>query len=87
MAVERHQNGEFHSLHSIDMVSRRCAIEPATEGKDKVVELVWNSWLRLGLPRFVQVDNEKVSYGSLRYPRGMGKLISPLHYLGDIGPW
>lgn len=66
---------KFYSLHSIDLMSRRCAVEPATQGKDKLVELVWNSWLRLGIPRFVQVDNEMVFYGSLRYPRGMGKLI------------
>jgi len=66
---------KFHSLHSIDLVSRRCAVEPATQGKDKLVELVWNSWLRLGVPRVVQVDNETVFYGSLRHPRGMGKLI------------
>lgn len=66
---------KFHSLHSIDIVSRRCAVEPVTQGKDKLVELVWNSWLRLGVPRFVQIDNEMVFYGSLRYPRGMGKLI------------
>jgi len=66
---------KFHSLHSMDIMSRRCAVEPVTQGKDKLVELVWNSWLRLGVPRFVQIDNEMVFYGSLRYPRGMGKLI------------
>lgn len=65
----------FYSLHSIDLATRRCAVEPVTEGKHRIVDLVWNSWWRLGLPRFVQIDNETVFYGSLRYPRGMGKLI------------
>jgi len=65
----------FYSLHSVDLATRRCAVEPATQGKGRVVELVWNAWCRLGLPRLVQVDNEMVFYGSLRYPRGMGKLI------------
>ncbi|MCF6286069.1 MAG: IS481 family transposase [Candidatus Hydrogenedentes bacterium] len=66
---------KFYSLHSVDIASRRCAVEPVTQGKAKLVEHVWNSWSRLGVPRFVQIDNEMVFYGSLRYPRGMGKLI------------
>lgn len=65
----------FYSLHSIDLASRRCAVEPAPEGKNGIVDFVWKIWWRLGLPRFLQVDNEMVFYGSLRYPRAMGKLI------------
>lgn len=65
----------FYSLHSIDVASRRCALETAPEGKSGVVDFVWKMWWRLGLPRFLQVDNEMVFYGSLRYPRAMGKLI------------
>ena len=64
----------FYSLHSMDIATNRCAVEPL-ESRDLMVPALWNSWLRLGLPRYQQVDNEWVFFGSPRHPRGMGKLI------------
>ena len=72
---------KFYSMNTIDIVTNCCAVEPATEGKHTLVSLVWNTWKRLGMPAYQQVDNEMVFYGSPRYPRGMGKLIRLcLHY-------
>lgn len=65
----------FYSLHSVDVGSARCAVEPMPEGKTAVIEALWASWCRLGLPRYVQVDNEWVFFGSPAHPRGMGNLI------------
>ena len=65
---------KFHSLHALDLVTRRCGLEPLTS-KTETVRSVWNLWNRLGMPRFAQVDNEMVFYGSPRYPRGLGQFI------------
>lgn len=65
----------FYSLHSVDVASARCAVEPMPKGKTPVIEALWASWWRLGLPQYVQVDNEWVFLGSPAHPRGMGNLI------------
>jgi len=65
----------FYSLNTVDIATGRCGAEPVVRGKETVVDAVWATWLRLGLPKYVQVDNEAVFYGSHKHPRGMGKLI------------
>jgi transposase InsO family protein len=65
----------FYSLHSIDVASACCAVEPMPKGKAAVVDALWAIWRRLGLPQYVQVDNEWVFFGSPAHPRGMGNLI------------
>lgn len=65
----------FYSFNTVDLATGRCGNEPIVHGKDTLVDAVWATWLRLGLPKYLQVDNESVFYGSRRYPRGMGKLI------------
>jgi transposase InsO family protein len=65
----------FHSLHSLDVATRRCAVEPLVAGKADVVPGFWALWRRLGIPKYEQVDNELCFYGSPAHPRGMGKLI------------
>ena len=65
----------FYSLNTIDIATGRCGAEPVLRGKDTVVDGLWATWLRLGLPKHLQVDNEAVFYGSHKHPRGMGKVI------------
>jgi transposase InsO family protein len=65
---------KFHSLHALDLTTRRCGLEPMTS-KTRTVRSVWNLWNRMGMPRFAQVDNEMVFYGSPRYPRALGPFI------------
>ena len=65
----------FYSLNTIDLATGRCGVEPVLGGKHTVVEALWATWLRLGLPKYQQVDNEAVFFGSVAHPRGMGKLI------------
>jgi len=65
----------FYSLNTIDVATGRCGAEPVLHGKQTVVDALWATWLRLGLPKYLQVDNDAVFYGSPKYPRGMGKLI------------
>jgi len=65
----------FYSLNTIDVATGRCSTEPVLRGKAAVLDALWATWLRLGLPRYLQVDNETAFWGSRRYPRAMGKLI------------
>jgi transposase-like protein len=65
----------FHSLHSLDVTTKRCGVEPLVVGKQGVVPGLWALWRRLGIPKVEQVDNELCFYGSPAHPRGMGKLI------------
>jgi len=77
----------FYSLHSVDLVTRRCAVEPVqTRGGPETVAALWASWLRLGMPKHQQVDNEAVFYGSRAHPRGLGNLIR-LCLLQGIEAW
>lgn len=66
----------FFSLHSIDLATRRCAVEPAlVRSAQSTIDSFWSSWMRLGMPRHQQVDNEAIFLGTSRYPRAMGSLI------------
>jgi len=66
----------FYSLHSVDVATGRCAVEPVLhKGGQNTLAAIWAIWSRLGLPKYQQVDNEMVFYGSPTHPRGMGKLI------------
>ena len=77
----------FYSLHSVDLVTRRCAVEPVlTRSGAETVGALWASWMRLGMPKHQQVDNEMVFYGSPTHPRGMGNLIR-LCLLHGIEAW
>ena len=67
---------KFHSLHTVDLATGRCAVEPVlSKGGENTINAFWASWLRLGLPDIQQLDNEMVFYGSPTHPRGMGKII------------
>jgi putative transposase len=67
---------KFYSLNSVDLATGRCATEPLlSKGKGNTINAFWASWLRLGIPKIQQLDNEMVFYGSPTYPRGMGQLI------------
>lgn len=66
----------FYMLHSVDLATRRCAVEPLFERKAQTaINGFWASWMRLGIPQHQQVDNEGMFLGSPRYPRAMGSLI------------
>lgn len=77
----------FYSLHTVDLATRRCAVEPLRQRDGQhTVDALWATWSRLGLPQHQQVDNELVFYGSPAHPRGMGPLIRLCLPLG-IEPW
>jgi transposase InsO family protein len=77
----------FYSLNSVDLATRRCAINPViNKAGQNTVDAIWSSWCRLGIPNHQQVDNEAVFSGSRQFPRGMGNLIR-LCLLNGVEPW
>jgi hypothetical protein len=64
----------FYNLNCIDIVSRRCAVEPLAN-RANVFIIIWGIWKRLGIPRFAQFDNGLEFRGSNRYPRSTGQVI------------
>lgn len=77
----------FYSLHSIDLATGRCAVQPLLHrDAQSTINGFWASWFRLGMPRYQQVDNDAAFYGSERHPRGLGPLIR-LCLLHGIEPW
>jgi putative transposase len=77
----------FYSLHSVDLATGRCAVEPVLARSSQVtLDAVWAMWRRLGIPQHQQIDNDMVFYGSRTYPRGMGPLIR-LCLAHQVEPW
>ena len=77
----------FYSLHSIDLATGRCAVQPLLHrDAQSTINGFWASWSRLGMPRHQQVDNDAAFYGSERHPRGLGPLIR-LCLLHGIEAW
>jgi putative transposase len=64
----------YYSLNTIDLATGRCGVQPV-QNKLAIAQTVWQTWLRLGLPKYLQVDNEATFYGSPAYPRRLGKLL------------
>jgi transposase InsO family protein len=72
----------FYGLNAIDVAINRCGIEPMpSKAAQSIFDAVYAVWLRMGLPKNLQVDNEIAFFGSPAYPRGLGPLIRLcLHY-------
>lgn len=77
----------FYSLNTVDLATARCGIMPSySKSGQSVIEGLWVTWKRMGIPDNIQVDNELSFFGSHRYPRGMGPLIR-LCLNHGVEPW
>jgi len=73
----------FYGLHLIDICSNAVALETVTtKHYVPVCQALLAQWHRLGLPRYLQVDNELSFRGSNRYPRGFGLVVRLCLHLG-----
>jgi len=74
---------KFYSIHIIDVFSNSVCIRPISNKKDiSITEFILFAWKKLGLPKFLQVDNELSFKGSNLYPRSFGKVIRLCLFLG-----
>jgi transposase len=66
----------FYSLNTVDLATARCATVPLlARSSEAVVPALWETWVRLGIPKVQQLDNELVFFGSRRHPRGLSQLL------------
>lgn len=76
-------DGRFYSLNVMDIDTHRIKINPTRTKEDhQIANALVESWKRLGLPEYLQMDNELSFRGSNRYPRSFGLVIRLCLYLG-----
>jgi transposase InsO family protein len=77
----------FYSLNVIDTATVRCGLYPSlSKSGQMVIDGLWGSWKRMGIPDRLQVDNAMSFFGSPTHPRGMGPLIRLCLHNG-VEPW
>lgn len=77
----------FYSLNVVDLATKRCGVQPSlSRDGQSVFSAFWAIWMRLGIPRNLQVDNAMGFFGSPTHPRGMGPLIRLCLHHG-VEPW
>jgi len=76
-------DGRFYSANIIDAYDRRCCINPvARQTKSDILACLIRSFLVLGIPVYLQMDNKLPMRGSNRYPHSFGIIIRLCLYLG-----
>ena len=86
---------KFFSFNLIDTFSNAIKIKPCLGKKDVfATELIVSAWQKLGIPKYLQVDNELSLKGSNRHPRTFGDVIKLCLCLGveiifvpEAEPW
>jgi putative transposase len=69
-------DGRFYSMNVIDLYSHRVFVEPnRTKEDDNIAHGLLRCWKSMGLPDFLQIDNELSFRGSNRYPRSLGIVL------------
>ena len=77
------KQNKFYSFHLIDAYSNAVKIKPYLGKRDVFVkDLLVCTWQTLGIPWYVQFDNELSFRGSNRYPRTFGEVIKLCLYVG-----
>lgn len=79
-------DGRFYSFNVIDVFSHQVYIESQRTKEDQqIASSLMRCWKTIGMPDFLQLDNELSFRGSNRYPRAMGLVLRLcLHF--DIHP-
>ena len=76
-------DGRFYSLHIIDRGSHRVFIHPQRRKDDlSVASALIRCWKTMGVPDFLQFDNELSFRGSNRHPRSLGVVLRLCLYGG-----
>ncbi len=76
-------DGKFYSLNVMDLYSHQVYLESQrTKEDDQVASNLLKCWKTLGLPDFLQLDNELSFRGSNRYPHSFGTVLRLCLYYG-----
>lgn len=69
-------DGRFYSLNVMDVGTHRVKVNPLRgKGDEGLAQALVASWQRLGLPDYLQMDNELSFHGSNKYPHSFGIVI------------
>ena len=69
-------DGKFYSFNVMDLFSHRVSIEAQrTKDNRQIATSLMRCWKTVGMPDFLQLDNELSFRGSNRYPRSLGFVI------------
>lgn len=69
-------DGRFFSLHTMLVNSREVALEPHRHLTDPILlEALWKTWQRLGLPDYAQMDNKPPFTPSPRNPYRLSQVL------------
>lgn len=93
--IGKGKGNKFYSFNLIDAFSNFSKIRPHPGKRDIfATESIVSAWQKVGIPRYLQVDNELSLKGSNRYPRTFGNVIKLCLYLGieiifipEAEPW
>lgn len=74
-------HGRFYSFNLMDVYTHRAKINPIrTKQNQPISQALVESWRRLGVPEYLQMDNELSFRGSNRFPRSFGLVIRLCFY-------
>jgi hypothetical protein len=69
-------DGRFYSFHIIDLYSHRVFIQSLRHKDDATMaQSLIRCWKTMGIPDFLQLDNELAFRGSNRHPRSFGVVL------------
>ena len=77
------EDGRFYSVNIIDAYDRRSSINPdRRQNRRAIIKALICSWHTLGLPCYLQMDNQLAMRGSNHYPHSFGAVIRLCLHLG-----
>jgi len=77
------EDGRFYSINIIDAYDRRNSINPERrQNRMAIIKALICSWHTLGIPCYLQMDNQLALLGSNHYPHSFGVVIRLCLYLG-----
>ena len=77
------RDGKFYSFNVMDLLSHQVYIESQRTKEDRqIATSLLRCWKAIGLPDFLQLDNELSFRGSNRHPRSPGLVIRLCLYFG-----
>jgi putative transposase len=69
-------DGRFYCLNIMDIATHRIKLNPSRRKDDEsMTEGLIQTWKELGIPDFLQMDNELSFRGSNRYPHSLGLVL------------
>jgi len=81
--IGKGKDNRFFSFNLIDVFSNAVRIKPYKGKRDIfATDFLVYAWQRLGMPKYLQLDNELSFRGSNRHPRTFGDVIKLCLYLG-----